>query len=568
MKSNSKTKIRSRVDIFKLKLDRVGSLLNNAFNQLDSHSNLKVKQIAYDYLKWAQKELEALNRDSNYTENNKIFKKISQFEAILDRNSKVNAASSLSVDETVYVNIGSMKVYQTYGEFIENGTVFFKKVMDPSKLWVEELDLKRILENKEPNILSYTLIALLSRFTLPRNSMNYQQIYGKALQGVKATLPQAYSNPSYNHVVALGLLSFIGLYRLNFSFAKRYFLDAVRMAQCLGYNISNSLFDEIDATDVRYNDLLKGRKIWKTLYLTYLVLSSCISNMPFIKFEVKDPLHHFKQNQNNYNANKVLCSEISKESRYLCVRNFIEVNIKIATHIQKVKESYETNKDYSKIPPNDLLLPQKEFINCLTILINLIQDRKLAKDESEYSKGELDERVDDDGFNFERYIKILIQHTIVTLYYPSVMVYPQPVPFTSPELKLLFNHANQVITFYLNKGLDKKFDRETFTRMYHINPKHRFQAIIIPFYYQICYCFFALINLLHQPSVLDPEDIYMIDESETKCLLFVKELSIISKSGNVKQAKNSINALNQIKYCIHQFQLSEDLTQKIHAYLN
>ncbi|KAI9295414.1 hypothetical protein K502DRAFT_348999 [Neoconidiobolus thromboides FSU 785] len=151
----------------------------------------------------------------------------------------------------------------------------------------------------------------------------------------------------------------------------------------------------------------------------------------------------------------------------------------------------------------------------------------------------------------------------------TLKFYPQPVQFTAAELRLLFNNASQVVAYCLNKGLDNKLDREVFIRFHKFNAKHQFQSNIhIPFYYQACYCFFALINLLHYSSQLKRQDIFMIDESKTKCFLLVRELDEISKSNNKNQAKDANNALDQIKSHLYRFELPPDLIQKISVYLN
>ncbi|KAI9298438.1 hypothetical protein K502DRAFT_322766 [Neoconidiobolus thromboides FSU 785] len=465
-------------------------------------------------------------------------------------------------------NIDLIGGSQTYSQFLEYGSVFLGKVMDPYKLWLDKLDLKAILTKKEPSILSYTLILLLAHFTLPRDSVAYNQIYRKALQGIKATLSQSYSNPCYNHVVALRLLSLVNFFHSNFSLARRYISDAVRMAQCLGYDINDSSFDAYGVTDIRYNELSRGRKVWKMLYFTYLILSFYISDMPFVRFEVKDPLHFFRENQSIYNNREKTDYKVANEDSYKHIKNFIEVVLKIFTHVQKVKENYNISSDCSIIPSNELLLPRSEFISCSTILTSLIQHLKLVKDECEYTKEEIEIKINDHEFNFLRYLKVLIQYTAIVLYYPSVMVYPQPINFTKPKLKLLFKHANQIITYYLNSNLSENSDCKISTKVYQFGSKDGFDSVIdMPFHYQAYHSFFVLINLLHQTSILQYEDIIMINESKTKCVMLVKELYRISKSNNT-HSKDCANRLNQIKQCLPRFQLSINLIQKISIYLN
>ncbi|KAI9295122.1 hypothetical protein K502DRAFT_330138 [Neoconidiobolus thromboides FSU 785] len=339
------------------------------------------------------------------------------------------------------------------------------------------------------------------------------------------------------------------------------------MAQCLGYDINNSLFNTIDVTFTRYNKLFEGNNIWKTLHLTYIVLSASIPDMPFIKFEVKDPLPFTIENQSKRD-NEIDYKTVS-ELPYVYIQDYIDVKVKITAHIQKVKETYKSIKDYSKLPIDALILPQNEFTNCLGMLKNLIQDQKLIRDESHYTRKELNERTNSYEFNFKRYLKVLIQHVSIILYYPCIMIYPQPVHFEKSKLKLLFHYSNQVITYCLNIGLNKKLKSKKFTRIRQFGPKLPFQSnISIPFYYQMCYPFFALTNLLHHTSNLCEEDRLLFNESKIKCVLLVQELYNVSKSNDKRHAKDSNNALNQIKYCIHRFQLPSDLIEKISIYLN
>ncbi|KAI9290515.1 hypothetical protein K502DRAFT_326679 [Neoconidiobolus thromboides FSU 785] len=340
------------------------------------------------------------------------------------------------------------------------------------------------------------------------------------------------------------------------------------MAQCLGYDISDTLFDKINIMDLRYNELLRGRSIWKTLHFTYLVLSSCIPNIPFIKFQTKEPLCIPDGPNRSTDVDEIGYKAID-ELPYLFVKDYTEVTIKIASHIQKVKENYERRNDYSDIPINALLLPQNEFIICFTTLLNLIQDQKLIRDECDYTQKELDEKTNDYEFNFKRYLKVLIQHVIVQLYYPFATVYPQPVRFTKSKLKLLFYYSNQVITYCLNRGLDRKLDHSSFSKNSQFDSKYQLQSnVCTPFYYQITYSFFTLVNLIHQSNNLSKADVTMVDEAKAKCVLLVKELYSVSKANNKRYAKDSTNALNQIKRCIHRFELPVDLIQEIAMYLN
>ncbi|KAI9295129.1 hypothetical protein K502DRAFT_349302 [Neoconidiobolus thromboides FSU 785] len=583
MELKSKAKTRSRVDEVKLKIDGIDCTLNNILRQLDSYPSLEFKQrvngnhfnillafnLFLEYLKWIEKVIKIKNQEIKYNDN-ETFKEISQFKIILQRNYKLNAILLLSQYNTGLKNSTIMKTDQVYNQFLEYGSIFFLTVVDPYRLWLDKFNFKAILTKKEPNILSYTLIAVLACFTLPCNSLVYKQIYRKALRGIKSILPQSYSNPSYSCVVALGLLSYISLSRSNYVLTKRYFLDAVRMAQCLGRNINYPSPNEFNAMNIKYNELSLGRSIWKTLYITYLTILSCIPDIPFIKFDVEDPLHLFIKDQNRCNIIKKIVYKAVTNLPYLYIEDYIEVKMKIATHIQKVKENCGRHNDYSNISINALLLPQDELINCLTILLNLIQDQKLIRDECDYTLEEIVEKIDNYEFNFKRYLKVLIEQVIITLYYPSVMVYPQPIHFSKSVLKLLFHHSNQVITYCLNRGLVKKYDEELFTRIQQYGFKHQCQSnIYVPFYYQIYHCFFVLINLLHQTSGSLEEDIVtMVNEAKIKCVSLVKELYKVSKSNNRKHAKDSINALNQIKCCINRFQLPPSLTEELSVYFN
>ncbi|KAI9295130.1 hypothetical protein K502DRAFT_324490 [Neoconidiobolus thromboides FSU 785] len=56
------------------------------------------------------------------------------------------------------------------------------------------------------------------------------------------------------------------------------------------------------------------------------------------------------------------------------------------------------------------------------MLMNLIQHQKLIEGKTEYSREKLEKRINNHGFNFIRYLKVLIQYT-VKLYYPPVLVY-------------------------------------------------------------------------------------------------------------------------------------------------
>ncbi|KAI9298433.1 hypothetical protein K502DRAFT_346018 [Neoconidiobolus thromboides FSU 785] len=551
MEISSKRRAGSRVDVIKSKLDSIDSSINNIFKQLDSHSNLEFRQKVYEYLNWAQNEFRIINQEK-YS-NDEILKKIFYYKLLLDGNFEAVTTFSHPPNETIIKNIDSITVYQTYSHFLEQGSIFFVKNIYPYKLWFEKFNSKAILANKEPTTLSYTLIVLFARFTVIHGSIAYKQIYKKSLKGIKAILPQSYFNPSYGQGIALGLLSYISLSHSNFDLAKQYLLGAIRMVQSLSYNINDSSFNELDILDMRYNELSRGRRIWKTLYLNHLTLSYYTADMYFIKFEIKEPLYFFRKNhnKNNTNSKRIRCETVDKDP-YLFIKDLIGVNIKIATHIQNVKEKYELSNNYSNIPTDDLVLPQSE-------------------EESDYSETELKERANDHNFNFKRYIKVLIQHSIMTLYYPSVMIYPQPVRFIGPTLKLLFNHANQVITYCLNKSLNKNLNHETlmFSKIHQFDTKYKLQANIrVPFYYQAYFSFFTLLNLSHQTSSLRDDDMFMVNEAQAKCVLLIKELYIISKSDNKRHSKDSTNALDQIKCCIHRFQLHPDLIEEISIYLN
>ncbi|KAI9295123.1 hypothetical protein K502DRAFT_349297 [Neoconidiobolus thromboides FSU 785] len=556
-------RIRSRVGLLKSKLDDIDCTLNKIFQQLDTYSNLELKQKINDYLKWLEKEFTIIYREKRYS-NKEIQKKITQLEIILQRNHNLDIFSKISMTKIALRNSNIIGAYQPYGRFLEQGSVFFLNVVDPYNLWFNELTLREILIRKEPNILSYTLMALLARFTLSHKGIAYKEIYGKSLQGVKATLHQCYSNPSYNHVVALGLLCYISLSHYNFNLAKQHLLNAIRMAQCLNYDIDSFSFHMINVNCTRYDELLRGRRVWKILYLFYLVLSSRILNMPVIKFEVKDILQFFRKNQKKYyNSNREISYKAISEVSYLYIKDFIEIYIKISIHMQQIKETYKSVKDFSKIPTNALILPQKEFINCFTIMYNLIQDQNLIKDECEYDRQELIEKINDYEFNSRRYLKLMIHYTSIVLYYPSVMIYPQPVLFERRELKLLFHHANQVIIYCLNISLDNKMSYKDSTK------RHKFQANIhIPFYYKLCFCFFMLANLLHHASSLCKEDMWMIDESKVKCILLVNELISVSKSRDKRYVNDATNALNQIRCCIYRFQLPKEFIDEIIVCLN
>ncbi|KAI9295124.1 hypothetical protein K502DRAFT_232309 [Neoconidiobolus thromboides FSU 785] len=96
----------------------------------------------------------------------------------------------------------------------QNKALHFFLIFGLFNLWSNESGLRAILMNKKPNILSYTLIVLLSRFAL------YMIVYLinkfiETLCRIKIVLPQYYSNTSYSYVIVLDLLPYISLSHFN-----------------------------------------------------------------------------------------------------------------------------------------------------------------------------------------------------------------------------------------------------------------------------------------------------------------------------------------------------------------
>ncbi|KAI9293369.1 hypothetical protein K502DRAFT_366789 [Neoconidiobolus thromboides FSU 785] len=538
-KRNRPQKIRSQADAFRIRLDNLEILINNSKSILQC-SNKDIKGLTYEYIRWINVILKELNENNikciEYeTEilayEYKIKSAILNFHKYYDSNERY-----FTIDNKIIINIG-----QKYGTFLEQGREVFVKVIDPYKLWFENLN-EYVDLNRKPDLLSCAYLAMLARFTLSRKGSLYKYIYGSCLRKIKQLLPLAYSSPTYSDIVALGLLTYVSLTHFNYAKAKLYYTSAIRMAECLNYNNCDNQF-------ANSSDFEKGTKLWKTLYVNYLILCSTIPDFPLIRFDIQ-VLSPFIQNSrkvNNFDFKSLVKKGLVGEwLQTTVVKNIGEVNMKIANHVYKLKLKYN-EKDYSKIPVEELKLSSDDFSFCLVSILNLNQTYQFDGD-----------REDNHGSNLHYYFYIIQQTNFISLYYPSVLIYPKPIIFPRHEIELLFEISNKISESFLDKDIYLNVVKNTsFIKLTPRGDEIQYHANYeLPYLSQIIYSIYFYFNILH---FKDNNYLELYNESENICLKMIEKLNLLQTYNSKRVSSQARFALDSIKSALDHYELPSHL---------
>lgn len=501
--------------------------------------------------------------------------RISYFNEILIWNQSLNLPQNNNITATTTFTQPALH----YNEFLESGLDVFINVIDVYQLWLEPSDITPLLKSSQPGLLSFTFIALLARYTIPKTSSLYPIIYKNSLSNAKRSLPTAYSNPSINNVIALGLLACISMSHFKINLTIRYFGAAVRMAQSLGLDkleddkLSN---DFSSKEEERAEFKRKGIRLWEALSFTYMILSVSMPNLPSFNFAPK-PFNLITLNRGNKPL-EITYSNIGsttlERKGFFTSDSFMkltEVFMGISCHIQKVKLDY-SNIEVSKIPPQSLRLPLFEFSKSITTLLstqgqyssegsiqsNSSHEQAFSKDDITIKEttaiiGELE------SFNIRQ--MSITEALFIYLYYPNILVYPQPVELTKDEEMILFKGANIITNCYF-----RIYQYETTIPQPNKSQEQpsSYEVHYKSLQYLQCLCpLYVYFNLLHKLS-LSPNNSYYLSFMETsiknsKTLLRV----LIDSSKSLEKEKSTYakTALGQLIISWNRFVLPENIRE-------
>ncbi|KAI9295125.1 hypothetical protein K502DRAFT_330139 [Neoconidiobolus thromboides FSU 785] len=514
------------------------AMIENNFKDL---KRMSCNKVLIDYISWLKLELSNLhslkdNKLQLLTQKSQFYTDL--FSAYL--------TNSNSPSLTYYENTCS----SNYGKFLQNGNQFFFTHIDPYELWFQPNDNPLFVTTQQSNLLSYVYLAVIARFTLTHGTSAHTQIYGQSLKQIRILLSKAYDTPSYDTIVSLNLLSFLSLSHYNFILAKRYLLSSIRMAQCLRFDMNEQEFGELSESEIHYKEIKRGRRLWVTLHLSYLIISSAIKEIPTIKFNTIDPYQFFKINQK---------TQKDDEKGELCIKELNEVHIKLQAKIEKVKQNSGFNES-DKINNQELRLSNKESKYCLVKLSRLKKKYEIQGNNKE-----------EENIEFNIYMNISIELTTITLYYPSLLIIPQPALFSIKEFELLYELSNQAVYYFLNRKQYNKTKQQFVTQSNtkesnkQLNLKHQIH-FQLPYYHQLIYCFFVFINILHFDELNIDINInkLIVQHSKLQAIVIYNELIKITKNESKNEKIDAEKGLERIKKYLDLFCLDNKFKQKFY----
>lgn len=471
-----------------------------------------------------------------------------------------------------------------YNQFLESGLNIFINVIDVYQLWLEPKDMVPLLKQSEPEALSYTLIATLARYTISRESSLYKTVYRNSLKNAKKSLPKAYSQPSLNNIVALGLITYLYMSHFKFELTIRYFGASIKMAQTLGLD---KIEDEdiINSLDPEVKEFKrKGQRLWNALSLTYMVLSTISPDLPSFNF-VPKPFTLTQPSRANFTVkySNISGTDYLKREEFFTTdigQKLTEVFMMITCHVQQIKANY-SQQELANIPSVDLRLPLNEFNKAITTLLS-IQDYCYTEDGIPAENSPEHTRCHNSpetviaphevcSFNIRQ--RVIFEALYIYLYYPNILAYPQPVDTTRDEERLLYRSANHLTQHFIYlyqeqcqadpelKALTVEISKQQ-SNTYQVNYES-------PHYLQCLCAVYVYFNLLHKLNMFPKDTLYQGFKAlaMTNSLAMIKVLVLASQLCVKKDFSDAYSTLQQIQKSYKRFGLPEMFAMEVEALL-
>ncbi|KAI9297019.1 hypothetical protein K502DRAFT_363686 [Neoconidiobolus thromboides FSU 785] len=554
----SKRRIRSKQDVARSRMDQLNGIIQNYFAFIKNINDPEVRKISYDYLSWVNEQLKHQREEKDIDENERETIRIGTFKRELGLSFKKH------LNDTVFsipnANYHFASGLFDFGKFLETGTFIFTVIIDPYNLWLGHDTILQITRKDNNELLTYVFFAFLARFTLRWDTENYKVIYSNSLKNIRLLLPNAYSKPTYNNIVALGLMSYLALSHANFHLVERYFFSSVRLAQMLGYDTENScVIANTKPTEYLDPQVYRGKNLWNALYVGYLSYSAIMLDFPVYHFEIDTAKLAPYLESINFKYKEVDQKKQLKKESKIVARQFdffdiiTNVNLTIVKHALKVKS--EKQNELALMPNDNLRLPSIEFNHYFNKLMNL--------------NTELDQIIsnaDNTQCTVNKLLKILTNGTIIVLCYPLALIYPKPIEFKMKEMELLYNITNTLF--------DIIFQPESHNNLTGIlNMIYEVLKIIEKFEVNqdmfSCSQFSCLIyiyfNIIHQATINEFDMFYRskMEHSMTKTLVILDALNLLAKNSKKKIRNDAILNLRRISKALNNFVLPTEFIDSI-----
>ncbi|KAI9292741.1 hypothetical protein K502DRAFT_332099 [Neoconidiobolus thromboides FSU 785] len=553
-----KRRIRSNHDRMKEQMQKLAITINNHINFIGTINDAQLHRVSYEYLSWVKHRLIKSREKKEHNQLNEIeaINRMEVFKTEMDHYLKIYFITNSPIITNRETNF--IPNLFDFGRFLETGLKVMPGLLDPCNLWLGKDTLLQVTKKNREELLTYVYFALLARFTLSKNSQSYKLIYSNSLKNIRLLLPEAYSTPTHNNIIAISLLSHLALSHSNFGLVERYFFSAVRMAEILGYNLEEERLGSIDNLIFHSK---RGKNLWNTLYLSYIAYSATILDFPVYHFQIDSINLTPYLNTEHCEFLEIGQNEVGKKSSKHAefFNSLVAVNLANLRHSLNIKSENQTI--ITLIENEELKLPLSEFNSYCTTLMNCNMELN--------SNDIVDKNTQ---LNVYRFFKVLIDTTIISLYYPVILLAPKPVDFLEEESRLLYNLANT--SFEIMFQLDNNENTTTFIT----NLISEVSVLVAGLEMnqnifscsQFCYLIYVYWNIISNASNNDKKsfDVDKVNKSKERGLIVLKAVKELAVEGRKTLRSDAKLNLKQVDRALDRFQLPPEYIKKVKEIMN